>query len=767
MSATRTRRTPRTRSSLRLTVAAAGLAVSTLVFSGAPIADAALQPAASPTRTASTSALTTTTSATSNPMLADDILPIKRITLYRSGVGYFERSGNVKQGDVQLRFNTDQINDILKSMVVIIPDPRSGRLDTISYGSKEPLSRRLGSFAIDIADNPGIPELLNRLRGERLSLDTNDGVITGTVLGVETRTMPPVGEQRAHNVPHVNLITDRGLRSIPITNIRGYEILDRELAAELNRALATLAGQRAERVAQVDLRFSNESNNTAANIPVVVAYVHETPVWKTSYRLVLPEFTESAARAASPSLVQGWAIVENTTDQDWTDVSLGLVSGRPVSFTMDLHEPLFAFRPDVPVPTVPGVTPRVYAAGTTLKNDDRQLNAEARRAMAAPSAPAGDNSIALRGRSGTTIGQTTDSTEFSGFAEGGRSRFTELGFRDGLASQQAQAVAAEVGQVFQYNLSSPVTIERQRSAMIPIINAQLDARRVSIFTFGDTSTHPLRGIELTNNDELQLLPGPISVYDGAAYAGDAQIGHIGKGDKRLLTYAVDLDVNVEASTNNRINMERIRIVGGLIEQRFVRREETTYKAANNDNSTKGSRTLLIEHPRNRSAGWALVSPPSPRPAEQTENLYRFELPLAPGESREITVAQEITDRSTTTVVSFDMNAAISYNQSGVLSNAVLQTLREVARRQNEINALRTQIDTSRRRTEEIDRDQQRLRANMQAVNQTSDLYARYLQRLSEQETELETLLETRTANERRFEQLRTDLNTYIAGLNIE
>lgn len=735
---------------LLIITAAAGLAISTAAIQSTPQANAAYQAAA----TTTTSSTTTTTAA------ADDILPIRRITLYRSGVGYFERAGTVRPGDVQLRFNTDQINDILKSMVVIIQDQRAGRLDTISYGSKEPLSRRLGSFAIDIADNPGIPELLNRLRGERLALDTNDGNITGTVLGVETRTMPPVGEQRAHNVPHVNLITDRGLRSIPITSIRGYEILDRELASELNRALATLANQRAERVAQVDLRFSNETNTPNANIPVVVAYVHETPVWKTSYRLVLPEFTESASREASPSLVQGWAIVENTTDQDWTDVSLGLVSGRPVSFTMDLHEPLFAHRPQLPVPTVPGVTPRIYASGSATDAAGRKLDS----VLPQPQSPPG----AARGGGRSPFQDANEEME-AGLEMRRSAAFRladDLQLREGLAAQQAQAVAAEVGQVFQYNLSSPVTIERQRSAMIPIINANLDARRVSVYSFGDSTNNPLRGVELTNNDQLQLLPGPISVYDGAAYAGDAQIGHVGKGDKRLLTYAIDLDVNIDSSSTSRSTIQRIRIVNGAIEQRFVRRDETTYKAANNDNSPKGARTIIIEHPRH-TGNWALVSPPSPRPIEQTENLYRFELPLAPGESREITVTQEITDRTSISVGSLDLDGAIRYNRTGVLSDAVLQTIREVARRQTEINTLRAQIDSSRRRSEEIDRDQQRLRANMQAVNQTSDLYARYLQRLSEQETELETILTQRAADERRWEQLRAELNTYIAGLNIE
>src|SRR5207244_11454640 len=106
---------------------------------------------------------------------------------------------------------------------------------------------------------------------------------------------------------------------------------------------------------------------------IVIAYVQEAPVWKTSYRLVLPDAPKDKDGKPAPKkgegstpdrfTIQGWAIVENTTDDDWKNVTLSLVSGRPVSFRMDLYEPLYVFRPEVPVPTGPGVMPRQYAGG--------------------------------------------------------------------------------------------------------------------------------------------------------------------------------------------------------------------------------------------------------------------------------------------------------------------------------------------------------------------------------------------------------------------
>jgi hypothetical protein len=174
-----------------------------------------------------------------------DQIPIRKITLYRSGVGYFERSGQIDgDAEIQLRFNTDQINDILKSMVLL--DRGGGRIDAVSYGSKEPLARRLASFGVDISGNPSIPELLNQLRGAPIRVAGGEQV-QGTILGIETRVVPAAKDQPARPEAFLNLVTPGGLRSLAISGISSFEILDEELAAELNKALAALAEYRADR----------------------------------------------------------------------------------------------------------------------------------------------------------------------------------------------------------------------------------------------------------------------------------------------------------------------------------------------------------------------------------------------------------------------------------------------------------------------------------------------------------------------------------------
>lgn len=672
----------------------------------------------------------------------DETLPVRRITLYRSGVGYFERAGQIQEtAEVQLRFETDQINDILKSLVLL--DLDGGRIDAVSYASKEPLERRLASFGVNISGNPSIPELLGQLRGAPISVTSVEGKVTGTILGVEERLVAPQGDYEPYRTPFLNVVTPNGLKSIRIAEITAFEILDTELSEELTKALAALAEYRADDTKTVDLRFSGEGSRR-----VVVGYVHETPVWKASYRLVLPE--PGGESAKSPFMLQGWAIVENTTDQDWNNVQLGLVSGRPVSFVMDLYEPLYTYRPEVPVPTVPGVSPRAYAAGQNAVLGRRLQEAQqagfgnrttekARRRMTSDMS---ENAMVPPGEAAAPYaGVTAD--EMVGYGA------------------QAQAEGGLVGEVFKYELEAPVTIERQRSAMIPIINADLAGRRVSIFSLSDGSQHPMRGVEITNDSDLQLLPGPIAVFDGAAYAGDAQIGHIGAGDKRLLAYSVDLDVAVLTETEDASNLRKVRIVDGLLEQTWTRQNKVTYAFENKDQHSP--RTMVVEQARLH--GWDLVNPK--KPAEQTQESYRFELDVPSGESNTLSVVQERTEMQSLAVLSFDLATAIAYHRDGKLSDKVLEVIREAARRQSEINTYERQIQEIDRQRQAIHEEQNRIRSNMNSVRDSSDLYARYVQKLDAQETQLETLLTQRDAAQQMMEQKRTELNDYLRGLDVE
>jgi len=679
-------------------------------------------------------------------------LDIRRITLYRSGVGYFERHGSIR-GDqtVELRFEADQINDILKSMVLLDLDPDAGgSIETISYGSKEPLDRRLASYDIDISGAPDIAGLFKQLRGEEIRVTTNQGVTRGTILGIEARKDPAPRDSVEGPITrtYVNLVTTSGIQSMAIDSILSFDFEDENLGAQLQRALTALAEHRTDRLKTVDLVFRGPEDRARR---VLLSYVHETPVWKTSYRLVLPD------DESDPVTLQGWAIVENTTDHDWENVQLSLASGRPVSFTMDLYEPIYAPRPELPVPVAAALAGRTYTSG---RGDYAKLEAlrqggqggaraegeaRARRANEMAEIVADQAMLSAPGAAPMDFDAGAIDDAFGGMAGGGG----------------AAASGGEVGEQFMYTLEMPVTIERQRSAMLPIITSPVAGRRVSTYNASDISAHPMRGVQIANNSGLHLMPGPIAVYDGSAYAGDSRVPHTSRGQNRLLSYALDLDVRASVDRSNQNRIVRLKIVNGLIEQTLKNISTTTYRFDNHDSSR--GRTLLVEHAK--ISGWDLVAPDEPE--ETTDDVYRFELDLAKSDQADLEVVQENVSFQRVGVTSIPLETLVGYASDGRLSEAALEAIRHAAALQAKINRLRDQVTALDRETQAITDDQNRIRNNMGRIDRNSELFGRYMAKLNVQEDRLEQILVERERTEAQRLEAQRELDGFLSDLDVD
>ena len=678
-------------------------------------------------------------------------LPITSITLYRSGVGYFERHGMIKSGDsVQLRFAQDEINDMLKSMVIF--DPQQA-LQSISYESNEPLARQLASFSIDLSDNPTLATILGRLRGTKVRFVTSDGPISGVVLGSEMRDQAQGSAQEAISIPFVNVITESGVRSVNLTTIVSVQLEDPALNGELMKALAALAAHSTDRFKNVGLSFGG----TAAR-DVKIAYVNEMPIWKTSYRLVLPD----EAKSKDQPMIQGWAIIENTTDDDWSNIQLALVASQPVSFEMNLSQSLHITRPRLDVPTVAGAAPRIYQDGDAFANKK-----EMRLAMAAPSvsvsvsAPPPD---AWMAKTAAADGLVASGGVFGSVAMAdGANNDMETGMSSEELWKQsaiAQAQSSSVGEAFQYTMKNPISIGRQQSAMLPILTSAIDGRRVSIFNRADGIDHPMRGVELTNSTGLQLIPGPVAVFDAFTYAGDAQIGYMTLNDKRLLAYAVDLSVSAAVQDDSTNTMRSIRIVDGFIEETRKQVQRTSF-AFNNKDAARG-RTMLVETAKIQ--GWELAEPK--KAAEETQSLYRFELTLKPSEKATFVVAQENTFLSRISVAQYDMPTLLAYASDKKASQAVIDAAKKAAAMLATMNATAARIALLGQERQSIDADQNRIRQNMASIDHDTEVYRRYLTKFNEQESRLEAIL-VQTTNEQTTLQSQQDaLNDYVRSLNV-
>src|SRR5262245_10535873 len=277
-------------------------------------------------------------------------LPITRVVLFNSGVGYFSRSGEV-DGDarVDLTFPETDVNDLLKSMV--LEDFNKGRISAVSYDSREPIARTLSSFAINLNGNPTFSGILSQMRGERIEVAVSPtaanqpGKLVGTIVGVEHHKVP-VGNATV-DVEVLNMWCAEGMRSVKLTDVQSLRFSNPVIESEFRRALEVLALSHDSQKKSVSLHFSGEGKRK-----VQVGYVIEAPIWKTSYRLVMAE--------KEKPYLQGWAMVENPTDEDWSAVKMALVSGRPISFKMDLYNPLYVDRPVVEPELFASLRPVTY-----------------------------------------------------------------------------------------------------------------------------------------------------------------------------------------------------------------------------------------------------------------------------------------------------------------------------------------------------------------------------------------------------------------------
>ncbi|MCE5269041.1 MAG: DUF4139 domain-containing protein [Planctomycetaceae bacterium] len=666
-------------------------------------------------------------------------LPLNRVILFSSGVGFFEHAGQVKDdAKIEMKFKTDQINDLLKSMVV--QDLDGGHVSTITYASKDPISKTLEGFSIDLRGNPTLAQLLQQVRGERVVVEAPSEV-SGIILGVETRKRR-LSEHETIDADVLNVLTEGGLRAIPLDSVSRIKLANQKLDAELRKALSLLASAHATDKKLVELNFLGKGARR-----VRVGYIQASPIWKTTYRLVLADDRKP--------FLQGWAIVENTSEEDWRNVRLTLVSGRPISFTMDLYEPLYLERPQENLELYASLRPETYNQDLDKKEAMFCEKAKASREPASPSdamrkAYEGDGKRAQMQPAQAV--PAADSTE-SLYATGGR---WEVG-----RGVQSAAQGGNVGNLFQYAIALPVSLPRQQSAMLPIVNAEVKGEKVSIYNPAVQAEHPLYGLRFTNTTDLYLMQGPVTVFDGSVYAGDAKIEDLPPGSERLISYGLDLDTEVaQQGKAQPEELLSVRLLKGtmITARKFTRSVEYTVK-----NSAKHVKNVLIEMPIDPS--WTLVEPK--KPTERSRNMYRFAVVAKLGEPAKLTVAQARSEQQHVAITNLDDGTIRFYLSAKVVSEPVKAALAKIAQRKHEIEQVAGQRQQLEVRTEQIANDQNRIRQNMAYLDHQSDVYKRYVKKFSDQETEVEKLRGQSSELAEKEIALRKSLDEYLMGLDAQ
>jgi hypothetical protein len=650
----------------------------------------------------------------------------------------------------------------------------------------------------------------------------------------------------------ISLITDSGeVHSIDLNPATSVRIAEHDLQTEVGKYLALIASARDQ-----DVRRMTLSTTGSGERNLYVSYISEVPIWKTTYRIVLP------TKAEKKPLLQGWAIVDNTVGEDWNDVELSLVAGAPHSFIQQLSEPFYGRRPVVALPESVQLSPQTHAA--TLLGGNGSLNgivtdpsgatvAGATVRLVGPegalvaqtttdsngqysfsSQPTGNYRIEMErpgfrktvvsnlnlspganqinGQlqvgsvaetvevSASTVGLDTSMSQLSssagkfpvanrarlgvparsagGVAGGilqsmglaGRNTLTLGALTPGavensIGGMEAAASGQGLGDLFEYKLKDRVTLKKNQSALVPIVQTDLDAERVSLWSSTAGSGRPLRGLWLKNTSALTLDGGSFSVLENEVFAGEGLTDPIKPGERRLVSYATDLGLLVQAETNERPqHVTRVKISKGTLTQISELQQRTLYTVRNEDGAT---RQLVIEHPARYS--WTLVKG-SKQPEEKAPGVHRFRMEVPAKATATLPVEEAHTQETIYQLSDLNDEQIALFVRQQTITPEMQQALAKITAQKAVVAKLEEEMGNRQKDIERIVDDQGRLRENMKALRGSAEekaLLQRYTRQLDEQENHLDALRKKIQETEAQRDQSNDLLEKMIDDLQIE
>jgi hypothetical protein len=699
-------------------------------------------------------------------------LPVTRVILYKNGVGYFEHSGHVRGSqDVNVDFTTAQLNDVLKSLTVL--DLGKGRITGVSYNSTAPLEKQLGSLHLPVGQNPTTAQFLDALRGARVEVHNGSSTATGRLLSIEERevihnaTKGDVGDDERPadkiGLTQISLVTDSGeVRLFDLTPSTTVRVVEKEVNDEVGKYLGLVASTRDQDVRRMTISTAGDGERT-----LLVTYISEVPVWKSTYRIVIPN--------EGKPLLQGWAIVDNTVGEDWDNVELSLVAGSPQSFVQELSQPYYARRPVVALPENAQLTPQTHEATMEEKTPD-VVNGQMIAPGRLPSkirVPEVEVPQRTRAALGGAVGGALEAKQYEYNASSTAvmglpapppplPRLNATGIAESLESGTTVGQAQELGDLFEYKLSDRVTIRKNQSALVPILQSRIDAEKVSVWN--PTESSVLRALWVNNTSDLTLDGGSFNVLEGDAFAGEGLMVAIKPGEKRLLSYAADMGVLVDAkqkSENQRVT--KCVIAHGTMTQTTQERQESTYTIRNRDTE---KRVLVVEHPAR--AGWKLADDVTP--AESSVSYHRFRVALDPKKTTTLTVKEfrPITNRYLITNIT-DPEIKMFLDQK-MINPEVEKALRKIMSQKNDIAVIDAVITGRRGQINTISEDQQRVRENMKALKGSAEekaLVERYVRQLNEQEDHMQSLRKEISEMQQKRESAQSALNGMVEALTMD
>ena len=699
-------------------------------------------------------------------------LPITRVSLYKNGVGFFEHAGRVT-GDqsVTIDFTSAQLNDVLQSLTAI--DLNGGRISGAGYNSTTPLEQQLKTLPLALSDDPSDIDFYNAIRGARVQVTAPGISFSGRLLSIDLRPPVPKSSDADSTEPSkplrrfLTVVSDSGtVRTIELTPTVSVTLLDTALHTDVSRYLELLASSRSQ-----GLRHLTLLDRGTGPRDLRVSYISEVPVWKSTYRIL---FTDPGTSPATSATLQGWSVVDNTTGSDWTNVHLDLIAGAAQSFIQPLSTPYYTRRPEIPLPAEAQLAPQTHESGDTLpppppppapvmsQNESVVTDSFKPRAKRALSAGV----VGMSGLSGGSPGGV-----MGGIA--GVAPAAPIDYADAAeASITPQTTTASFDDYFQYTLTDPITIRKNESALVPILQTKLPIERITLWS----PQHPqaLRALWITNDSTLTLDRGSFSIVENGSFGGEGLLDPIHPGERRLLSYAADqaLTVALDPANGDRHHLRSVTVAKGVLIEHYRDVNLRDYAVRN---ASADPRSVLIEYPITprytlQNPGGTGPEDTSQKPEETTPTLYRFRVTVPAHQTLHLKVAETHSSPRTYQLGGINENQIrlLTQDLGTGSSAALLQQLQPVLDAQRalaDLTAKKSALDTH---LNELRQEEERQRANIVALKDTDKTASkRFVDELGHIEDQILDLQRQQTTLQTQIEAARQDLATKVQQIQFD
>ena len=683
-------------------------------------------------------------------------LPVRRVVLYKNGVGYFEHEGRVTGNQaVTIDFTSSQLDDALQSLTAL--DLGGGRITGVGYNSTTPLDQQLKNIPLGLNDQPSTEDLYGSLRGARVEVSgAGAATISGRIVSYETRSQKTTAGDTVERA-FLTVVSDAGaVRTFELAGATSVRILDGGLRHDLDEYLALLASTQSQQVRHLTLQAQG-----AGTRDIRVSYISEVPVWKSTYRIVFPnDKSTSPTSGPETAILQGWAVVDNTVGSDWNNVQLSLVAGAPQSFIEPLSQPIYTQRPVVAVPEAANIAPVTHEGALEAP----QPVASASQTVTVT----GENSQmqtqqAIRGRAQAFIKAAPGVMGGIGSGSGGGYGGGMFHAAGTLQDESLAANSTKFDDYFEYTVAQPVTIHKNESALVPVLQTNVQVDRVTLYNASNPV--PLRALWLTNSGNLTLDRGSFSIFENGEFAGEGLTDPIHAGEKRLLSYAVDQAVHV--TTEGHLNSSHLRhltVHDGYLTERSEEIREVTYVV---HNAASDARTVLVEHPV--QYGWRLTS--EVKPVETSASYYRFSVATQPGETVRLHVGEAHTQGLSwqlTAIQDDQLQVIVTGNSAD--RPAIEKALAPVLAARSKVHDLDTQINAKQADIDRLAADQKRLHDNLEGLKDSPEeraLARRYAGEMNTDEDQLQSLRKDQADLEQQRKTAQQSLDEAIRNLNLD